>query len=144
MNAKNDPRELTDEQMVQLVSNALFVAGMEMGQDGDHWPAIRDTVQRIKKDWEKLKIERAVQEEMKIHLYAHLEEMERALPLCSPEEREQAQPKLQQLREIYDAYFTETKENVLYLEDADMPMHLRRAEIILDTLELVDVEPEKI
>ena len=36
--------------------------------DGDQWPVVKDTVYRVMKDWEDLKVERAVHAEMKIHI----------------------------------------------------------------------------
>lgn len=133
-----EKRAMTDEQMVHLVRNALFVAGKEMGDKGDHWPVINDTIQHVMQDWEKWQIENAVHEELKKHLYAHLENMERLLPTCTPEEQAFAAPKLKELREIYDAYFTDVDENVLYPEDAALPMYVKRAETIINTLEFED------
>jgi len=131
-------REISEEQMIALVRNALIVAGVEMGPDGDHWPVIKSTINSIMQDWEDLKIERAVHAEMKKHIYEHLERMEKILPNCAPDVQADVAPKLKELREIYDAYFTDVREDALYLEDADVPMHVRRAEAILDTLEFED------
>ncbi len=129
---------LSDEQMVRLTCNALYVAGLEMGAEGDHWPVIKDTIRHVMDDWEKLKIERAVFEELKTHLYANLEKMEAILPTCTPEEQIEAGPKIKRLREIYDAYFTNVDKNMLYLDEADVPAYVKRAEAIIDTLEKED------
>lgn len=131
-------RPFTDEQLVHYVRNALLVAGQEMGKDGDQWPVINDTVERIMHDWDKVQTERAVHAEMKKHLYEQLDAMDRILPSCTPEEQAFAAPRLKQLREIYDAYFTNVDERVLYIEDTNVPMYIKRAEAIMDTLELVD------
>lgn len=130
--------EIVNEDMMRLVRNALLVAGQEMGSRGDHWPVINETIKQITEDWEKLKIERAVHEEMKHYLYENLEEMERLLPTLAPEVQADARPKLKQLRELYDSHFEDADPNALYLEDAELPMYVKRADIILDELELAD------
>jgi hypothetical protein len=133
-------REISDEQMMELVRNALIIAGMEMGPNGDHWPVIKSTIKSVMKDWEDLKIERAVHAEMKHHLYEHLEKMESILPTCEPNVQADVAPKLKELREVYDAYFTDIDENALLdLDDTEVPMHVKRAEAIFDTLENEDV-----
>jgi hypothetical protein len=129
-------KELTEAQMVQLTRNALLVAGEEMGAEGDHWPVIDSTMRSLMKDWEALQIERAVNAEMKKHLYAQLEIMENALPGCAPDVQAEIGPQLKELREVYDAYFTDVaNEDELVLEDIETPMHVKRAEAIIDTLE---------
>lgn len=132
-------RDLSEAQMIQLVRNALIVAGDEMGPNGDHWPVIKSTIRDIMKDWEDLQIERAVHAEMKKHLYTQLDEMERILPTCTADVITDVGPKLKELREIYDAYFTAIDEDGLYLEDIKMPPHVKRAEAILNSLENEDV-----
>ncbi len=131
-------RDLSEAQMVQLVQNALVVAGDEMGASGDHWPVINSTIRDIMQDWEELQVERAVHEEMKKHLYTQLDEMDRVLPVCTAAVIAEVGPKLKELREIYDAYFTAIDENGLYFGDMDMPMHVKRAEAIIQTLEQQD------
>ena len=135
---------LTEAQMKKLARNALLTAGHEMGAKGDHWPVIKNTITDIMMDWEKLDQEREVQNQMKTHLYHHLEEMETNLKGCTQEEQEAATPLLQELREVYDAFFTEREVEELYLsnddkddlifEDTKKPDHIKRAEAILDTL----------
>lgn len=136
---------MTEAQMKKLARNALMVAGHEMGEKGDHWPVIKNTITDIMMDWEKLETERNVQAEMKIHLYAQLEEMEGKLKDCTEEERKAAAPLLSELREIYEAFFTQAAveelyltdsedDNELFLEQMEKPAHVKRAEAILDTL----------
>jgi hypothetical protein len=127
--------EISEERMMQLTRNALYVAGVEMGEKGDHWPVINSTIRSVMQDWEELKIERAVHEEMKVHLYKQLEAMEQILPECSREARKNAAPKLKELRELYDAYFTDIDESRIYADKTGLPLHVLRAEVILDTLE---------
>ncbi|MGB9153579.1 MAG: hypothetical protein WCD70_10890 [Alphaproteobacteria bacterium] len=129
----------TEEQMVHLVRNALLVAGQEMG-NGDQWPVIKDTVYRVMKDWENLKVERNVQSELKKHVYEQLNEMDRIYMTCTPEERAEAGPLLKQLREIYDAYFAPVDNSQLTLSDEDTPIHVKRAEHLISSLEEEHVE----
>ena len=56
---------MTEEKMVTLVRNALLAAGHEMGKNGDHWPVIKSTIEKVMKDWENLKIERDITAELK-------------------------------------------------------------------------------
>jgi hypothetical protein len=132
--------KMTEEQMVGLVRNALLVAGLEMGgPEGDHWPVIKDTIHNVMKDWEDLKTERNVHAEMRVHLYAQLEKMEAILTTCPDDVKADAAPKLKQLRELYDAHFTEIDKNDIYLSDEETPAHVKRAEAIIKTLEADDV-----
>jgi hypothetical protein len=138
MHTATPPLKLTEAQMVQLTRNALLVAGQEMGETGDHWPVIKSTIHSIMKDWEQLQIERNVHAELKIQLYEQLREMERILPTCTADVQADAAPKLKELREVYDAYFTDIDEDKLILDDAEVPQHVKRAKAIIETLEAED------
>ena len=127
-------RAKSEEQVINLVRNALLVAGQEMG-DGDQWPVIKDTLYKVMKDYEDLKIERNVQAELKKHVYEQLNEMDRILMTCSEGERIDAAPKVRELREIYDAYFSPTDKSKLSLNDEDTPIHIKRAENLILSLE---------
>ncbi len=135
--------ELTETEMQTLVRNALMVAGQEMGEKGDHWPVIKQTITDVMRDWEALRIEREVHAEMKRHLYQQLAAMEQILLTCPKEEQKDIAPRLAELREIYDAFFTDVEREELYLEEdyelyldeAEKPLHIRRAETIIETLE---------
>ena len=61
--------------------------------------------------------------------------MERILAICSEEDRKDATPKLKQLREVYDAYFAPIDESQLTLSEEDTPLHIKRAERLLLSLE---------
>ena len=127
--------ELSEEQSVNFLRNALLVAGMELGKEGDHWPVIKSTIHSLMKDWEDLQTERNVFEEMKTHLYAQLEIMERGIVDCTPDLRADVEPKLKKIREIYDAYFSPVKEGLVNFDDSNMPTYMKRAKVITDTLE---------
>lgn len=125
---------ITEDQLVGLVRNALLVAGQEMGETGDHWPVIKATIYSIMKDWETLKTERNVHEELRIHLYAELDRLEEILATRPLESQAIDGPKLKKLREIYDAHFTPPADDETLLDDDDKPMHVKRAEAIILSL----------
>ncbi len=127
-------KEANEERLVHLVRNALLVAGQEMGE-GDQWPVIKDTVHHIMKDWEDLKIERNVDAELKIHLYAQLKEMEAGLAECTPEVRAQIEPKVKEWREVCDAYFSDLDRNAVEYDPETAPDHIKRMHAILSTME---------
>ncbi len=130
--------DLTEEQTVHLVRNALLVAGEEMGPEGDHWPIVTDTIHKFMQDWEQLKIERNVHEEMKKHLYAELQAMIDSMPNCPEDQREQSWATIKELQDIFDAYFSPIDESQLTLAEEDKPEHVRRAEFLMDYLEVGD------
>lgn len=135
MTAKPPQLPMSEESMINFLRNALVIAGEEMGDEGDHWPVINATVHSIMKTWEDVKIERNVDAEMKKHLYAQLEIMEKNLPGCTPEAQATIAPKLQELREIYDAYFESPSADAVYITPDDMPPHIKRAHAIISTLD---------
>ncbi|MDP9127543.1 MAG: hypothetical protein M3N08_04685 [Pseudomonadota bacterium] len=126
---------LTDDQMARLVRNALIVAGTEMGTEGDHWPVINATIHSVMKDWENLKIERRVHEEMRNHLYAQLDRMDEIVEASPESVRRDVAPKLKTLREIYDAHFAPTGLAPSALSDEETPAHVRRAQNIIQSME---------
>ena len=125
---------ISEEQMVHLVRNALLVAGQEMG-DGDQWPVIKDTVYRIMKDWEDLKVERNVDAELKIHLYAQLKGMEAGLAECTPGVRAVLEPRIKELHEVCDAYFSDIDVDIVEYDEENAPEHIKRMKSILNTME---------
>lgn len=126
---------MTEEQMVHLVRNALAVAGQEMGAEGDHWPAIKSTIHSIMKDWEDLKIERNVNAELEKHYGAILDQMEKDLELCPLKLRPEAQRIVKEMREMYDACFAPADVTMFVTCDAEIPIHIQRAQTIIKTLE---------
>ncbi len=97
-----------NDQTVNLTRNALLVAGLEMGKEGDHWPVIKANIHALMRDYEKLKIERAVQEQLKEHLDQIIGEYEALLERSDDEFRNAMAPHVQGMREIYDAMFAPT------------------------------------
>ena len=128
-------KQMTEEQMMMFLRNALVVAGQEMGDNGDHWPVIKSTVHSVMKTWEDVKTDRNVDSEMKTHLYEQLEIMEKGLVDCTAEARIAIEPKLKQLREIYNAYFETTDDNAVMVNRDELPDYIKRAEAIVETLE---------
>ena len=127
-------KALSEEQMVHLVRNALLVAGQEMG-DGDQWPVVKDTVYKIMKDWEDLKVERNVDEVLKVHLYEQLKEMEAGLAECTSEMRALLAPRVRELREVCDAYFSDVDPRAVVYDEENAPEHIKRMKVIVNTLE---------
>lgn len=134
METRMNPDPKTEEQMVFLVRNALLVAQQEMG-DGDQWPVVKDTIHKIMKDWEDLKVERNVDEELRVHLYAQIKEMEAALPECTAEARAILEPRIKEWKEVCDAYFSDIDPNAVDYNDSNTPPHIKRMNAILETLE---------
>jgi hypothetical protein len=128
-------KEMTEEQAVHLVRNALLVAGQEMGAAGDHWPVIKSTIYDIMKDFEDLKVERNVDVELKTHLYSQLAAMERGLANSPAAVKADVAPKLKKLREIYDAYFSTVDKDAAIINEDEIPAHMKRAKAIVATLE---------
>lgn len=138
MNRTEREKERHEDTAINLVRNALLVAGHEMGEEGDHAPVITATIHQIMKDREEARINRATDAEMKIHLYQQLGIMESELPRCDASIRALAAQKLATLRETLDAYFAPTNETVPLPPDDELPLHIRRAKEILKTLEEPD------
>jgi hypothetical protein len=138
MTTRVPPKGMTEDRWVGLVRNALLVSGEEMGADGDHWPAIKSTIHSIMKDSENLKIEKNVDAELKPHLYRQLETMERDVAKSSDQIKSEVMPKLRELRDIYDAYFSNVGMDSFVLREEEIPDHIKRAEVIISTLENTD------
>ena len=132
---KSNEIEMSEQQAVNLVRNSLLVAGAEMGKDGDHWPVIKSTVHELMKDYEHLKVERNVDAELKIQLYSQLEIMERGVADCTPDVRPGLVSKLKELRDLFDSYFSAVDLKAAPIQENEIPAYLKRARIIVDTLE---------
>jgi hypothetical protein len=89
---------------------------------------------------EELKVEEAVDAEMKTHLYQQLEVMEHDLAKVDPEKRSKVATTLRKLRDVYDAYFTQCDYIPEIAEDFQYPIHVKRAAVILATLETLNEE----
>lgn len=90
---------------LRVASNALLVAGHEMGTEGDHWPAIKAAIHGITNEFEALEIEEDVSGELKTHLGDVISRYE-ALAREAPEElARELRPIVAEMREVYDARF---------------------------------------
>lgn len=95
-----------NDRTVHLARNALLVAGIEMGKEGDHWPVIKANIHALMRDYENLKIELAVQEQMREHLGQKVKEFEALLAQGDDAFRTAMSPHVNRMREIYDAMFS--------------------------------------
>ncbi len=110
-----------NDHTVNLARNALLVAGLEMGKEGDHWPVIKANIHALMHDYENLKIELAVQEQLREHLGQKVKEFEALLAQSDDAFRTAMAPHVNKMREIYDAMFTPvaTGSEDLLMTDAD-------------------------
>jgi hypothetical protein len=127
--------EMTEEQRLFMLRNALLVAGQEMGPDGDHWPVIKSTIHQLMKDWEDSRIERNVFEELKIYYADIVARLEKNLEHCPPSLRPKMDKIMQNIRETYDACFADVDLAMFVSCDEEVPIHIKRAEAIIKTLE---------
>jgi hypothetical protein len=125
---------MTEEQAVHLVRNALLVAGSEMGAEGDHWPVIKSTIHQLMRDQENLRIERNVEAELKQHFKDIIDDIEKSARLCPDDARQEAEKIVHDLRELYTARFAPVDPTMIVVCDADLPIHIQRAEAIISTL----------
>lgn len=97
--------------VLNLARNALLVAGHEMGGDGDHWPVIKAAVHGLARAYEAMKIEEEVTNQLRIHMRAALDEYEQLLAThagdLDPDQREELQRFVGDMRDIYSARFDE-------------------------------------
>lgn len=126
-----------ESQLVERLRNALLVAGRELGTEGDHWPAIQSTISKLARDYEDVKIERNVDDELQLHLAEQINLLEKTIVSLPEEAREAIGKDIKELREIYDAYFSPVPQNVIeeVAANEEAPLHVRRAAAILSTLE---------
>lgn len=126
---------MSEAQAVNLVRNALLAAGVEMGKDGDHWPVIKATATSIMRDYENWCIEKNVFDEAKKHYKDMIMELQALSKNCTPESKPAINSAIAELLELYSACFTEVDvHNITITEEDDAP-HIRRAEVIIKTLE---------
>jgi hypothetical protein len=100
----SEPPVINDT-MVHLARNAMLVAGMEMGEIGDHWPVIKANIHALMQDYEQLKVEQAVQDQLREHVGKILADYELLLQ-SEPELRGQIGDKIKELRDLYEAMFS--------------------------------------
>ena len=126
---------LNEGRNINLVRNALLVAGHEMGEDGDHWPVIKSSIHQMMRDWEELQIERNVQAQLKINIEDTIKEL-RSIHQDSPDSfKPEIESAIKELTELHDAAFGAVNENDVTINAEDMPNYMPRIEAIVATLE---------
>ena len=126
---------MTEGQAVNLVRNALLAAGHEMGEDGDHWPVIKATIQSIMKDYEDWQIEQNVFAEVKKHYRAMIAELENLSKNCPAESKSKVEELVANLLDLHHACFSPVDRKHLYVAREHYVPHVKRAKAIIDTLE---------
>jgi hypothetical protein len=127
--------KMTEDQMVNLVRNALLVAGMEMGgPQGDHWPVIKSTIHSVMKDWEDLKTERRVHDEAHIHYQQMIRDLEKLSAQASGSVKADIDDTIMKIRQLVEACFAKVDNQNAFNNDNDVPLHAKRAEVIIKTL----------
>lgn len=132
-------KTMSEDQMVDIVRNALLVAGHEMGSEGDHWPVINDTVLKIMKDLEGAKIEQNVFQEVKKNYEIMLQQMIALRDRSTEEEKGELEATITELRALYRACFDEVQNEFVHLDESHYPDHIKRADAILETLDEEDI-----
>ncbi|HUY67964.1 MAG TPA: hypothetical protein VMV79_01520 [Alphaproteobacteria bacterium] len=129
---------MTEEQAVNLIRNSLLVAGQEMGAEGDHWPVIKATVLDLMKDRENSHIEQNVLEEVQRQYEILIHELEALCGEAPDPAKKEIRATVVALREICKASFTPVDDKNIPISAADLPVYLKRAKSIIDTLEDTD------
>ncbi|MGE3624190.1 MAG: hypothetical protein AB7H77_10030 [Bdellovibrionales bacterium] len=127
--------EMTEEQKVFILRNALLVAGEEMGRDGDHWPVIKSTVHSIMKDYEDWKTEQNVFAEIKSHYQGMIADLQKLADECSKDSKPKVLSTIATLLELYSACFTPIDNSEIHITKEDMAPHILRADAIIKTME---------
>lgn len=134
--AKEMTREMNEAQRVGLLRNAILVAGYEMGEEGEHWPVINDTIHKIARDWEESKLQKDADAEMKIHAYEQLDVIEQKIAQEPDTKlRQEMKIRFDHLRESFDAYFSPVDNKaIIPLSDEEIPDYIKRVDVIISTL----------
>jgi len=122
--------EAQEERMVTLVRNALLVAGQEMG-DGDHMPVVKSTITKMMHDWDQLKVESAVNDELRRSMEETIAELQAIYKESGTNFKPEVQAALKEMRDVYDAAFGELG----IKGSAEAPAYMKSVRAILDTLE---------
>ena len=133
--AENQMNQMTEAQAVDLVRNALVVAGHELGKDGDHWPVIKSTVHSIMRDYEEWEVGKNTFAEVRKHYREMITELRDLSEKCPEESKAQVNALVADLLQLYTACFTPVDRNYLQITEEEFPPHVKRAAAIIDTLE---------
>jgi hypothetical protein len=129
-------KAVNEELMLQIVRNALLVAGKEMG-DGDHTPVINATIHGLAKDWEDIKNKRAAISEVQKHcdfVIAELTDI-RNDARCEDHLRASIDTAIGEIKDAYDAAFAPVDPGEVYMDPTLVNLNYKRAERIIRSLE---------
>lgn len=98
-----------NKSLLHMARNALLEAGHEIGEDGEHWRLIKDTMGGLARAYEALKIEEEVSDQLRVHMKDALDNYETLLESFATELEPDVLAELRrfvtELREIYTARF---------------------------------------
>lgn len=127
-------KAVNEELMLQIVRNALLVAGHEMGE-GDHTPLVNATIHNLTRDYEDYKNKRAAFDELRKY-YAHvISELQRIRPECDEKMGAAIDETLPEIIEVYEASFAPVDAGNVYVDPNLVNLNAKRADRILRTLE---------
>jgi len=129
-------QDISEEQVIVEAREALLAAGHKMGETGDHWPVINDTISKMMKGWGDYCARKEHDEDMKPRLYEDLRNMEMDVEYCDPAVQPEIRAKLKELRELYDAYYTPLDPAASApVREEELPDYAKRAVTILEMIE---------
>jgi hypothetical protein len=106
-----------------------------MRPDGDHWPVIKATATSIMKDYEDWKIEHNVLDEVKTHFQSMIRELQALRDESPAKVRKEIDGTIISMLELYNASFSPVHEHDMYIDENNMPLHMKRAKNIVKLLE---------
>lgn len=103
-----------NKSLLHMARNALLEAGHDIGEDGEHWRLIKDTMGGLARAYEALKIEEEVTDQLRVHMKDALDSYETLLEGFANELDAEVLSELRrfitELREVYNARFDDLDE----------------------------------
>lgn len=107
--------------LLHMARNALLEAGHEIGEDGEHWRIIKDTMAGLARAYEALKIEEEVSDQLRVNMKDALDSYETLLEGFAGELDADVLTELRrfvaELRDVYNARFDDLAETEDPLSD---------------------------
>lgn len=107
--------------LLHMARNALLEAGHEIGEDGDHWKIIKDTMAGLARAYEALKIEEEITDQLRVHMKDALDSYSNLLESFASELEPDVLAELRkfvaELRDVYNARFDDMSDGFDPLAD---------------------------